>query len=137
MAGVMITAMSSGHLVVAYIYAGNSRDTGAFRSAPQSYIDKALEVAGAIPDFRTAGRLPGIHRSGTGQPDHCSGSWYQVPNGWIELKNLLPTEAYRTGIELQQGCCVWDLSSELIQKLTTGKKRVCQIGELEEGDYTP
>ena len=37
-----------GHLVVAYIYAGNSADTGAFHGAPQSYIDKALEVASAI-----------------------------------------------------------------------------------------
>ena len=31
-----------GHLVVAYIYAGNSADTGAFHGAPQSYIDKAV-----------------------------------------------------------------------------------------------
>ena len=29
-----------GHLVVAYIYAGNTGDTGAFHGAPQSFIDK-------------------------------------------------------------------------------------------------
>ena len=37
-----------GHLVVAYIYAGYSSDTGAFHGAPQSFIDKAKEVAQAI-----------------------------------------------------------------------------------------
>lgn len=89
-----------GHLVVAYIYAGNSADTGAFHGAPQSYIDKALEVASAIqglpnpPEGFRAFIVPG-QGSQT-----IAGSWYQVPNGWIELKNLLPTEAYRTGIRI-------------------------------------
>ncbi len=37
-----------GHLVVAYIYADYSDNTGAFHGAPQSYIDKAKQVANAI-----------------------------------------------------------------------------------------
>lgn len=39
-----------GHLAVAYIYAGNTGDTGAFHGAPQSFIDKTLEVVQGISD---------------------------------------------------------------------------------------
>ena len=84
-----------GHLVVAYIYAGNSADTGAFHGAPQSYIDKALEVASAIqglpnpPEGFRAFIVPG-QGSQT-----IAGSWYQVPNGWIELKKSSAKDVYK------------------------------------------
>ena len=75
-----------GHLVVSYIHAGNNGDTGAFHGAPQNYIDKALEVANAIeglpapPESLRAFIVPG-NASQT-----FAGSWYQVPNGFIELQ---------------------------------------------------
>ena len=100
MAGVMITAVSSDIWLSLTSMPVIPADTGAFHGAPQSYIDKALEVASAIqglpnpPEGFRAFIVPG-QGSQT-----IAGSWYQVPNGWIELKNLLPTEAYRTGIRI-------------------------------------
>lgn len=75
-----------GHLVVSYIHAGNNGDTGAFHGAPQNYIDKALEVANAIeglpapPESFRAFIVPGD------ASQTFAGSWYQVPNGFIELQ---------------------------------------------------
>lgn len=73
-----------GHLVVSYIYAGYSAGSGAFYGAPQSYIDKALEVNAAIgslpnpPESFRAFLVPGSGRQ------TITGSWYQKPYGWMQ-----------------------------------------------------
>lgn len=75
-----------GHLVVAYIYAGYSSDTGVFHGAPQNFIDKAKEVTEAIkslpapPENFRAFIIPG---SGS---QTVVGSWYQVPYGYLEIR---------------------------------------------------
>ena len=55
--------------------------------------------------------LPGIHRSGTGQPDHCR----KLVSGSKRLDRTEKIFCQRKRIgresELQlKGCCVWDLS---------------------------
>ena len=128
-----------GHLVVAYIYAGNSADTGAFHGAPQSYIDKALEVASAIqglpnpPEGFRAFIVPG-QGSQT-----IAGSWYQVPNGWIELKKSSANGSVSDGnpnYSLKGAVYGIYQGEKLIQKLTTDENGYARSGELEEGDYT-
>ena len=128
-----------GHLVVAYIYAGNSADTGAFHGAPQSYIDKALEVASAIqglpnpPECFRAFIVPG-QGSQT-----IAGSWYQVPNGWIELKKSSANGSVSDGnpnYSLKGAVYGIYQGEKLIQKLTTDENGYARSGELEEGDYT-
>lgn len=101
-----------GHLVVAYIYAGNSADTGAFHGAPQSYIDKALEVASASGTSEPAGRLPGIHRSGTWAARAIAGSWVSGSKRLDRTEKIF-CQRKRIGRESElqlKGCCVWDLS---------------------------
>ena len=126
-----------GHLVVAYIYAGNSADTGAFHGAPQSYIDKALEVASAIqglpnpPEGFRAFIVPG-QGSQT-----IAGSWYQVPNGWIELKKSSANGSVSDGnpnYSLKGAVYGIYQGEKLIQKLTTDENGYARSGELEEGD---
>ena len=128
-----------GHLVVAYIYAGNSADTGAFHGAPQSYIDKALEVASAIqglpnpPEGFRAFIVPG-QGSQT-----IAGSWYRVPNGWIELKKSSANGSVSDGnpnYSLKGAVYGIYQGEKLIQKLTTDENGYARSGELEEGDYT-
>ena len=128
-----------GHLVVAYIYAGNSADTGAFHGAPQSYIDKALEVASAIqglpnpPEGFRAFIVPG-QGSQT-----IAGSWYQVPNGWIELKKSSANGSVSDGnpnYSLKGAVYGIYQGEKLIQKLITDENGYARSGELEEGDYT-
>lgn len=86
-----------GHLVVAYIYAGYSSDSGAFHGAPQSYINKSVEVANAIkglpepPANFKAFIIPGRNNQ------TLVGSWYQVPYGYIELHKSSANTAVSDG----------------------------------------
>ncbi len=86
-----------GHLVVAYIYAGYSAGSGAFHGAPQSYIDKSVEVANAIkglpepPAAFKAFIIPGNNNQ------TLVGSWYQVPYGYIELHKSSANAAVSDG----------------------------------------
>ena len=128
-----------GHLVVAYIYAGYASDTGAFYGAPQSYINKALEVTNAInnlpnpPEGFKAFIVPG-RGSQT-----IAGSWYQVPNGWIELQKSSANNTVSDGnanYSLKGAEYGIYQGDKLIQKLTTDENGYAKSGELEEGDYT-
>lgn len=128
-----------GHLVVSYIHAGNNGDTGAFHGAPQNYIDKALEVANAIeglpapPESFRAFIVPG-NASQT-----FAGSWYQVPNGFIELQK----SSANTDISDKNGNYSLEgakygiyKGEELVETLVTDKKGYAKSKELAEGSYT-
>jgi hypothetical protein len=128
-----------GHLAVAYIYAGNTGDTGAFHGAPQSFIDKTLEVVQGIselpapPENFRAFLVPG---SGN---QTFAGSWYQVPNGWIELQksSANPSISDGNGNYTLEGAKYGIYKGDkLIQTLTTDKNGYAKSKELEEGSYT-
>lgn len=128
-----------GHLVVAYIYAGYSSDTGAFHGAPQSFIDKAKEVAQAIkslpapPENFRAFIIPG---SGS---QTVVGSWYQVPYGYLEIRKSSANASVSDGnsnYSLQGAEYGIYKGEELVQTLTTDKNGYAKSGELEEGNYT-
>lgn len=127
-----------GHLVVAYIYAGYSSDTGAFHGAPQSFIDKAKEVEQAIkslpapPENFRAFIIPG---SGS---QTVVGSWYQVPYGYLEIRKSSANASVSDGnsnYSLQGAEYGIYKGDELVQTLTTDKSGYAKSGELEEGDY--
>lgn len=128
-----------GHLVVAYIYAGYSSDTGAFHGAPQSFIDKAKEVAQAIkslpapPENFRAFIIPG---SGS---QTVVGSWYQVPYGYLEIRKSSANASVSDGnsnYSLQGAEYGIYKGDKLVQTLTTDKNGYAKSGELEEGNYT-
>ena len=128
-----------GHLVVAYIYAGYSSDTGAFHGAPQSFIDKAKEVAQAIkslpapPESFRAFIIPG---SGS---QTVVGSWYQVPYGYLEIRKSSANASVSDGnsnYSLQGAEYGIYKGDKLVQTLTTDKNGYAKSGELEEGNYT-
>ncbi len=128
-----------GHLVVAYIYAGYSSDTGAFHGAPQNFIDKAKEVTEAIkslpapPESFRAFIIPG---SGS---QTVVGSWYQVPYGYLEIRKSSANASVSDGnsnYSLQGAEYGIYKGEELVQTLTTDKNGYAKSGELEEGNYT-
>lgn len=128
-----------GHLVVAYIYAGYSSDTGAFHGAPQNFIDKAKEVAQAIkslpapPESFRAFIIPG---SGS---QTVVGSWYQVPYGYLEIRKSSANASVSDGnsnYSLQGAEYGIYKGDKLVQTLTTDKNGYAKSGELEEGNYT-
>lgn len=128
-----------GHLVVAYIYAGYSSDTGAFHGAPQSFIDKAKEVAQAIkslpapPENFRAFIIPG---SGS---QTVVGSWYQVPYGYLEIRKSSANASVSDGnsnYSLQGAEYGIYKGDKQVQTLTTDKNGYAKSGELEEGNYT-
>ena len=128
-----------GHLVVAYIYAGYSSDTGAFHGAPQSFIDKAKEVAQAIkslpapPESFRAFIIPG---SGS---QTVVGSWYQVPYGYLEIRKSSANASVSEGnsnYSLQGAEYGIYKGDKQVQTLTTDKNGYAKSGELEEGNYT-
>ena len=128
-----------GHLVVAYIYAGYSSDTGAFHGASQSFIDKAKEVAQAIkslpapPESFRAFIIPG---SGS---QTVVGSWYQVPYGYLEIRKSSANASVSEGnsnYSLQGAEYGIYKGDKQVQTLTTDKNGYAKSGELEEGNYT-
>ena len=79
--------------MASYVYSNYDAGSGAFYGAPQSYIDKAVEIANAIqglpapPDSFRAFIIP----SDSNQT--VAGCWYEKPYGWIEIQcaaGLLP-----------------------------------------------
>ena len=68
-----------------------------------------------------------------------AGSWYQVPNGWIELKKSSANGSVSDGnpnYSLKGAVYGIYQGEKLIQKLTTDENGYARSGELEEGDYT-
>lgn len=123
-----------GHLVVSYIYAGYTADSGAFYGAPQSYIDKALEVNNAInalpapPKNFRAFIIPGNGNQ------TITGSWYQKPYGWIELKKLPANTSVTDGngnYSLKGAQYGIYKGEELLETLTTDKNGYAKSKELE------
>ncbi len=128
-----------GHLVVAYIYAGYSSDSGAFHGAPQSYIDKSVEVANAIkglpepPATFKAFIIPGKNNQ------TLVGSWYQVPYGYIELHKASANAAVSDGngnYSLKGAEYGIYQGEKQIAKLVTDENGYAKSGELESGTYT-
>ncbi len=128
-----------GHLVVAYIYAGYSSDSGAFHGAPQSYIDKSVEVANAIkglpepPATFRAFIIPGKNNQ------TLVGSWYQVPYGYIELHKASANAVVSDGngnYSLKGAEYGIYQDEKQIAKLVTDEKGYAKSGELESGNYT-
>lgn len=128
-----------GHLVVAYIYAGYSSDSGAFHGAPQSYIDKSVEVANAIkglpepPATFKAFIIPGKNNQ------TLVGSWYQVPYGYIELHKASANAAVSDGngnYSLKGAEYGIYQGEKQIAKLVTDENGYAKSGELESGNYT-
>lgn len=123
-----------GHLVVSYIYAGYTADSGAFYGAPQSYIDKALEVINVInalpspPNNFRAFIVPG---SGN---QTIAGSWYQKPYGWIELKKAsgnTPITKENGNYSLKGAQYGIYKGNQLLETLTTDKNGYAKSKELE------
>lgn len=129
-----------GHLVVSYIYAGYTSDGGAFYGAPQDYIDKALEVTDAIgslpapPESFRAFLIPDVDNQS------ITGSWYQPPYGWLELRKSSANPG------LTEGNAAYSLKgaqygiykgSQLVETLTTDENGYAKSGDLEaDTDYT-
>jgi len=127
------------HLVVAYIYAGYSADSGAFFGAPQNYINKAVEVANAVkglpdpPESFKAFIIPG------GIDQTLVGSWYQVPYGYLEIHKSSANVAVsdENGNYSLKGAEYGIYQGEkLVAKLTTDQNGYAKSGELEAGKYT-
>lgn len=128
-----------GHLVVAYIYADYSDTTGAFYGAPQSYIDKAKEVANAIKG------LPAPPKSfrafivpGQGSQT-IAGSWYEKPYGYVEIKKASANASVSDGngnYSLKGAEYGIYQGDKLIEKLTTNKDGYAKSKELEVGKYS-
>lgn len=123
-----------GHLAVAYIYSGYNADSGAFYGAPQSYIDKAVEVTNAIqalpaaPDSFRAFIIPGLGSQ------TISGSWYQVPNGWIDIQKASSNASVSDGnanYSLKDAKYGIYLGDKLVETLTTNADGYAKSGELE------
>lgn len=114
-------------------------DTGAFHGAPQSFIDKTLEVVQGIselpapPENFRAFLVPGNGNQ------TFAGSWYQVPNGWIGLQksSANPSISDGNGNYTLEGAKYGIYKGDkLIQTLTTDKNGYAKSKELEEGSYT-
>lgn len=130
-----------GHLVVAYIYAGYSSETGAFHGAPQSYIDKALEITNTLaglpapPNAFRAFIVPGNTKQ------TIAGSWYRRPVGYIELRKSTTNASVSDGngnyslAGAQYGVY---LNSNLVQTLVTDENGYAKSGDLDPdaGRYT-
>lgn len=128
-----------GHLVVAYIYAGYSENTGAFYGAPQNFITKAKEVASAIKELPDA---PDSFRAfivpGNGNQT-LAGSWYQKPYGWIEIKKTSANPDLTTGnsnYSLEGAKYGIYQGDKLLDTLTTDKNGYAKSKALEDGSYT-
>lgn len=128
-----------GHLVVAYIYAGYSENTGAFYGAPQNFITKAKEVASAIkelpdvPDSFRAFIIPGNGNQ------TLAGSWYQKPYGWIEIKKSSANPELTTGNDnysLENAKYGIYQDDKLLDTLITDKNGYAKSKALEDGNYT-
>lgn len=127
-----------GHLVVAYLYSGGN-GSEAFYEAPQSYIDKAHEVMNRInslpapPNSFKAFIVPG-----QGVQTIC-GSWYEKPNGWIEIQKTKANSSISDGngnYSLEGATFGIFKDGNQVATLTTDANGYAKSGELEEGSYT-
>lgn len=128
-----------GHLVVSYIYAGYDGESGVFHGAPQSFIDKTVELTSVIgslpaPPAKFRAFLVPVKGKQT-----FTGSWYQKPYGWIELQKSTANP------ELSDGNANYSLEGaeygvfqgeELITTLTTDENGYAKSEDLDTGAYT-
>lgn len=128
-----------GHLVASYVYSNYDAGSGAFYGAPQSYIDKAVEIANAIqnlpaaPDSFRAFIIP----SNSNQT--VAGCWYEKPYGWIEIQKSTANNLVSDGngnYSLNGAKYGIYQGNNLIETLTTNDKGYAKSGELEAGNYT-
>lgn len=128
-----------GHLVVAYIYADYSDNTGAFHGAPQSYIDKAKQVANAIqglPDPPKSFRAFIVPGQGS---QTIAGSWYEVPYGYLEIRKASANPSVSDGngnYSLKGAEYGIYQGDKLVETLTTDKNGYAKSGQLEIGNYS-
>ena len=123
-----------GHLVVSYIYAGYTAASGAFYGAPQNYIDKALEVNNAISSLPAPPKnFRAFIVPGNGNQT-ITGSWYQKPYGWIELKKSsgnAPVTEGNGNYSLKGAQYGIYKGEQLLETLTTDKNGYAKSKELE------
>ncbi|ANU50530.1 hypothetical protein A4V08_18175 [Lachnoclostridium sp. YL32] len=128
-----------GHLVVAYIYADYSDNTGAFHGAPQSYIDKAKQVANAIqglPDPPKSFRAFIVPGQGN---QTIAGSWYEIPYGYLEIRKASANPSVSDGngnYSLKGAEYGIYQGDKLVETLTTDKNGYAKSGQLEVGNYS-
>lgn len=128
-----------GHLVTSYVYSGYDAGSGAFYGAPQSYIDKAVELANAIKGFADP---PSSFRAFIIPSDSnqtVAGSWYEKPYGWIELQKSSANAGVsdsNPNYNLKGAKYGIYQGDKLVETLTTNDKGYAKSGELEEGNYT-
>ena len=128
-----------GHLVASYVYSNYDAGSGAFYGAPQSYIDKAVEIANAIqglpapPDSFRAFIIP----SDSNQT--VAGCWYEKPYGWIEIQKSTANSSVSDGngnYSLKGAQYGIYQGSNLVETLTTDENGYAKSGDLEVGSYT-
>lgn len=86
-----------GHLTVAYIYSGYDAESGAFYGAPQNYIDKAIEVTNAINALPNPPQSFRAFIVPSNNDQTITGSWYQKPYGYIEIRKSTANEGISGG----------------------------------------
>ena len=127
-----------GHLAVAYIYDGYSDADDAFLGAPQSFIDKTLEVIDVIntlpapPKAFKAFIIPASNRQ------TIAGSWYKKPYGWIELQKSTANAGISDGngsYSLKGAKYGVYQGKTQVTVLTTDENGYAKSGDLEEGNY--
>ncbi|BDF35851.1 hypothetical protein CE91St62_39130 [Lachnospiraceae bacterium] len=128
-----------GHLVAAYTYANYNDNSGAFHGATQEYINKAKEITNAIQSLPNPPKSFKAFIIPKEDSQTLAGSWYQVPNGWIELQKSSSNPALSEANKnyslagAQYGIYLGD---KLVETLTTDKNGYAKSGELEEASYT-
>lgn len=129
-----------GHLAVAYIYAGENADSGAFYGAPQSYIDKAVEVTNAIKGLPDAPKSFRAFIVPKDADQTIAGSWYQKPYGYIELQKSNANAGITDGnssYSLKGAQYGIYSGTTLVETLTTDKNGYAKSGDLEaDTSYT-
>lgn len=123
-----------GHLAVSYLYAGRDSGSGAFYGAPQSFIDTTISAVAAIDNFSAA---PDAFKAFVVPSDSSQtivGSWYAVPNGWIEIvKNSANASVSNGNSSYSLEGAQFDIyqGDSLVETLTTDKNGYAKSAELE------
>ena len=129
-----------GHLVVAYIHAGYDAGSGAFYGAPQSYIDKALEVTDAINSLPAPPKNFKAFIIPNAYDQTLVGSWYSKPFGWVELQKSSSNTAITDGnssYSLKGAKYGIYRGNTLVETLTTDENGYAKSEDLEaDANYT-
>lgn len=126
------------HLALAYIYDGYSAGGDAFMGAPSNFIDKAVEVVGVIVDLPAPPKSFRAFIVPSVQDQPLAGSWYKVPNGWIEINKSTANGSISDGnvnYSLEGAKYGVYQGDQQVAVITTDKNGYGKSGELEEGNY--